>query len=113
MKMLPVDMGMVQLQTLPPLFSDTGSRRREEAEDYFAVVAKLNDKWRVIVCRDAIQWILQRRAGTRLGLARWEARTFNRTRDGLLHRVIQLAGECDATALQLLENLPAYFGGRA
>ena len=35
--------------------------RIETADDYFRVIARLNPRWRVIECRDGIQWILQRR----------------------------------------------------
>jgi hypothetical protein len=30
----------------------------ESYDDYPRVVAKLNDRWRVIECRDRVQWIL-------------------------------------------------------
>ena len=32
---------------------------RESDENYSRVVASLSDHWRVIVCKDCIQWILQ------------------------------------------------------
>src|SRR4051794_11361951 len=37
------------------------SNRNESDEGYSRLVAALNDKWRVIECRDRIQWILQSR----------------------------------------------------
>ena len=83
-----------------------GSRR------YSTVVALLNTGWRVIECRDGIQWILQRLAGKRHGQPRWEGRCYCRTRDGLAARVRELAGELDATALAILEGLPDWIGGR-
>ena len=43
------------------------ARRPEKADDYAAIVAKLNADWRFIVCRDRIQWILQRRKGQYAG----------------------------------------------
>jgi hypothetical protein len=36
-------------------------RRAESSEDYPDIVAILNARWRVIACRDNIQWILQYR----------------------------------------------------
>ena len=80
--------------------------RREEADDYPGVIAELNSNWRVIECRDAIQWILQRQTGTRHGQPRWDARCYNRTRQGLLRRVRALTSECDANALAVLQSLP-------
>jgi hypothetical protein len=36
--------------------------RGEETDDYPPVIARLNERWRVIACRGSIQWILQRRS---------------------------------------------------
>jgi hypothetical protein len=41
--------------------------RNESAEGYSPVVAVLNGKWRVIECRDRVQWILQSRDTTLAG----------------------------------------------
>jgi len=53
---------------------------RECDDDYQLIVARLNKDWRVIVCRDRLQWILQRRKGERRGGARFDARSNCRTR---------------------------------
>ena len=39
--------------------------RRESDDAYNAVIAHLNDDWRVIECLDRIQWILQFRASSK------------------------------------------------
>jgi hypothetical protein len=39
----------------------------EEADDYRAIVVRLNERWRVIACSAGIQWILQRAVGKRHG----------------------------------------------
>ena len=86
---------------------------REESENYRAIIAKLNAGWRVIECREAIQWILQRRAGMRRGEPRWDGRCYCRTRQGLMRRVRELAGECDGGALVIISSLPDFMeGGR-
>lgn len=105
------------MSTLPTIYMDhatiavssclpANGSGREEADDYRAIIARLNPNWRVIGCRDAIQWILQRRAGTRHGQPRWDGRCYCRTRQGLLRRVRELTGECDGVALSILERLP-------
>ena len=94
----------------PPTFLWQAGERN--ADDYPAVVATLNTGWRIIECRDGLQWILQRRAGKRHGQPRWEGRCYCRTRDGLGARVRELAGGLDATALAILEGLPDWIGGR-
>ena len=85
-------------------------RYREEAADYPAIVAVLNARWRVIECRDGIQWILQRLAGKRHGQPRWEGRCYFRTREGLLRRVHELAGPIDGNSLDILQDLPDWIG---
>jgi hypothetical protein len=38
--------------------------KSEKAGDYHAIVAQLNDRWRVIACLAGIQWILQVRSSS-------------------------------------------------
>ncbi len=46
----------------------------------------------------------------RHGQPRWDGRCYCRTRRGLMRRVRELAGECDAIALATLEYLPEWVG---
>lgn len=87
------------------------ANNREESDYYRAIIAKLNADWRVIECRDAIQWILQRRAGIRHGEPRWDSRCYCRTRQGLVRRVRELAGKSDAYALAIIGSLPDWMEG--
>jgi hypothetical protein len=80
--------------------------RSEETDNYHAVIAHLNDRWRVIVCAADIQWILQRRAGERHGRARWDARSFCRTSEALNRLSRRHAGVIDPTAAAILTSLP-------
>jgi hypothetical protein len=91
-----------------------GARKghREEADNYPAIVAMLNTGWRVIECRDGIQWIVQRLAGKRHGQPRWEGRRYCRTRQGLLRSVHDCCGPMDTAALAIVESLPDWIGGR-
>jgi len=83
------------------------SSRSEEADDYTALVARLNDRWRVIVCAAGIQWILQRRRGERRGTARSEGRSYCRTSEALKRLSRRHAGAIDPTvAAILLASLP-------
>jgi hypothetical protein len=78
----------------------------EEADDYGAIVARLNDTWRIIVCKAGIQWILQHRSGQRHGRARWEGWSYCRTREALIRAVREHAGAVDPDALAILAALP-------
>jgi hypothetical protein len=80
--------------------------KSEEDDNYHALVATLNDNWRVIVCAASIQWVLQRRAGERHGRARWEGRSFCRTREALNRLSRRHAGVVDPTAAAILAGLP-------
>ena len=44
----------------------SGRLRAEENADYRPIIAVLNNRWRVVVCKNGIQWVLQYRRGTRL-----------------------------------------------
>lgn len=79
---------------------------RESDDAYAGVVAVLNDRWRVIVCRDNLQWILQRRDGERRGGTRWAGRSYCRTRHALIRVCREHAGEIHAVALTILQTLP-------
>lgn len=79
---------------------------RESDDSYTGVVVTLNDKWRVIVCRDGIQWILQRQRGERRGQPRFDGRSYCRTRDALIRVCREHAGEIHAVALTILHALP-------
>jgi hypothetical protein len=80
---------------------------RGEENDYLAVAA-LNDGWRVIVCKNSIQWILQRR---RAGPDSWRGRSFCCTREALVRCARQHAGDIAADALVILLRLPERIGG--
>lgn len=80
---------------------------REESDDYQAVVARLNDGWRVITCRAGIQWIIQRRAGTqRHGADRWMSVAYHRLRETLITAVHEYCGDVLPEAEAVLERLP-------
>lgn len=83
----------------------------ENSDLYPHIVARLNDQWRVIVCRDGIQWILQAQSGHSAGLPRWRSRYFCRTREGLLRCVREHAGPIGRNALAVLSRLPKRIGG--
>ncbi|MGV8952819.1 MAG: hypothetical protein ACOH2M_17095 [Cypionkella sp.] len=80
---------------------------REESDNYRAIVARINDDWRVIVCRAGIQWIYQRRAGAqRHGASRWLSVGFQRHREGLILAVHERCGAVRPEAAAMLARLP-------
>ena len=82
-------------------------KRNESAEGYSYVVAVLNGKWRVIECRDGLQWILQSRDTLRaLPTAVWRGRSYCRSKVALLRVSAALAGAIDPKAAAILTSLP-------
>jgi hypothetical protein len=64
------------------------TRLREESDGYPGIVAVLTNRWRVIVCRDGLQWILQRRKAV-AGDPIWQGRSYCTTRVALLRCVVE------------------------
>jgi hypothetical protein len=89
-----------------PAARPVASRGPEEADSYPAVIVSLNDRWRVIECRDGMQWILQQRKGQRNGQAVWRARRYHRGRGALLASMRELCGEVIKSALAEVLLLP-------
>lgn len=83
--------------------------RRESDDDYSAVVCRLNERWRVIECRDGIQWILQHAEKKPHGRA-WRGRSYCRTREALIRVCGAHAGEMRAEAAAVLDGLPERLG---
>ena len=78
-----------------------GCSPKERDDNYRAVITRLNDRWRVIVCRDHIQWILQKREASR-----WRNRSFCMTRAALLREVLRHCGDINPNALGIIRSLP-------
>lgn len=84
----------------------------ETADAYSRIVARLCDGWRVIVCKDDLQWILQRRK--KGGAERpWRAVGYCRTRKALIRLCAASCGQIDPAAMAVLAALPENLGGAA
>jgi hypothetical protein len=82
--------------------------RLETADDYFGFVAQLNANWRVVECRDQIQWILQRRGSPKKPRRNdWRGRSYCRTSEALI-RCTRDCGPVDPVAAAILAALPAW-----
>jgi len=88
----------------------TSASHHETADDYVSLIAQLCPRHRVIVCKDRIQWILQRRK--KGGAERsWRGAGYFRTRDALIRVSASLCGRIDPAAMAILAALPSHFGG--
>lgn len=102
---IPVVLRSADTRSAAPWCFKTAPPSQSEAEDnYSLVVARLNDRWRVIESKCGLQWILQRRdAG--LG-AQWRGSAYCRTRDGLLANIRERCGDLTEAGLRTVEQLP-------
>jgi hypothetical protein len=81
----------------------------ETANGYTRVVAWLPPDFRVIVCRDEIQWILQRKDARRSGQFRWRAVGYFVTRRALVRSSRIKLGENHPSPMEALDRLPEQF----
>jgi hypothetical protein len=81
--------------------------RSESADDYHRVVARLNDRWRVIECRHGLQWVLQHRGSPEMPRTDdWRGRSYCRTSEALRRCSREHAGAIDPAASAILTALP-------
>jgi hypothetical protein len=92
---------------LPCLSAKPGG---EESDTYPGIITALNSKWRVIICRGGIQWVLQRQAGQRDGRPRWEGHWFCQTSEALIRGARERAGQIGGDALAIMLRLPERIG---
>ena len=89
-----------------PAFSPSAA---ESSEACTGVVARLNDKLRVIHGRDQLQWLLQ----VRKSPTRWESIAFCATREGLWLRIREQLQPRDAKTFLPMEEIAKFCGPEA
>jgi len=82
----------------------------ETSDSYAGVIARLCPRHRVIICRDGIQLITQRRKNG--GAERpWRSLRYFRTREALMRFCATLCERVDPAAWAALATLPDIIGG--
>ena len=79
---------------------------RETSDFYHDVIAVLTSRWRVVSCRNGIQWILQKRTAEPLHEGIWRGQSYFTSRDVLLEACASRALLSDQNACALLNALP-------
>lgn len=87
-------------------------QHHETADDYLGLVAQFDERWRVIVCKDGIQWILQRRDAERSGQPRWKAVSMSQTRDALIRVSRTKIGVLVPNVIAVLDRLPRHIANK-
>ena len=95
--------------SIPPrLLQSTGvavtapPSHRERDDHYKGVVAQLAPRWRVIICKDGIQWIVQQKESSHGGP--WRGVSYHTHREGL----IRACGSLEALRSSGLDAVEAF-----
>jgi hypothetical protein len=87
--------------------ADAKMSLRETADAYSGFVVQLNPDWRVVECRDGLQWVLQRRGSPEKPRRDdWRGRSYCRTKEALIRCTREHAGPIDPAAVAILASLP-------
>jgi hypothetical protein len=88
---------------LTPLYITS---HRERDDNYQGVVVQLDPRWRIIECRDAIQWIIQKRSAEPSHSGEWRGDSYVVSRDALIELSVKRGLLSDPFKRAVLEALP-------
>ena len=80
---------------------------REKDDNYHSVIVRLAPRWRVILCKDRAQWIIQHRTADPLHRGVWRGRTYVTTKDSLIRACARIGCLSGSSQLLLLDALPS------
>ena len=103
---------------LPPTLPENGGAactarpsRKENEDNYLDVAAQLAPRWRVIVCKDHLQWIIQKRTAEPLHAGIWRGVSYVTSRSSLIILCASLGLLSDHAVRATLDALPEQFSG--
>lgn len=86
----------------------SGTFGSESDDAYPAVLLEVANRWRAIVCREGIQYILQYRTSP-TGSCRWRGKSYPVTREGLRESIRRLVGHYACEAIKSkIDELPEH-----
>ena len=104
-------MGNFSIPTTPSKNSGGGSPQppshRERDDHYAIVIVQLGPRWRIIVCKDSHQWVLQKRSVAPPNTGTWAGKSYATTRGGLMAACSRRGLLSEPSARQVLEELPS------
>ena len=89
---------------LPPIYN---ASHREGADSYHKVIVQLAQRWRIIQCRNAEQWIIQKRSAEPLHQGVWRSVSYVVSRDKLIKLSASLGLLSEPSKRAVLEALPS------
>jgi hypothetical protein len=84
---------------------------RERDDSFGQVVIQLAPRWRVVVCKDRLQWIIQKRSAEPLHRGEWRGHSYVTNRSSLIRLCASLELLSDNVARASLDALPEQFSG--
>jgi len=79
---------------------------RERDDNYQGVIVQLAPRWRIIECRDAIQWIIQKRSAEPSHSGEWRGVSYLTDRNKLIELSATLGLLSEPSSRAVLEALP-------
>lgn len=80
---------------------------REKDDSYRSVIVRLAPRWRVILCKDRAQWIVQHRTAAPLHRGVWRGQSYLTTKDSLIRACARLGCLPGSPQRLLLDALPS------
>ena len=84
-----------------------GKSHREREDNYRNVILHTLPRWRIILCKNANQWIIQNRSAEPLNRGRWLGVSYVVSRDKLIELGTTLGLLSNAKARAVLDGLPS------
>jgi hypothetical protein len=88
---------------LTPIYNGS---HRERDDSYGKVILQLAPRWRIIECRNADQWIIQKRSAEPLDRGKWTSISYVMSRDKLIALSTSLGLLSEPSKRAVLEALP-------
>ena len=89
---------------LTPVYN---ASHRERDDTYGKVILQLAPRWRIIECRNAEQWIIQKRSAEPLHQGVWRSVSYVVSRDKLIELSASLGLLSEPSKWAVLEQLPS------
>ena len=85
---------------------------RERDDSYSKIIIQLAPRWRIIECRNALQWIIQHRSSKLFNRGHWLSVSYHTSRNKLIEVSTRLNLLSDASMKDVLAGLPETFSQR-
>ena len=100
------------LETSTPTPRQTGHlstchiSHRERDDAYIGTIVQFSLRWRLVLCEDQIQWVIQKKESSHRGF--WRGKQYLTCKDSVLKASVSLALLSDPKVEAVLQALPHY-----